>query len=93
LARPTAQKSLKNDANMLRLRAAKLDPLDLISTHSQSREVPYQPILPGAKITVTKHYLFVKFLARTLEESRNSKRTFPRFREAAGVHSHLFVKF
>jgi hypothetical protein len=78
---------------MPRMHASKLDPLDLKGTHLQTREIPHQPILPSAKTTATKHYFFVKFLAHTLEESRNSKRTFPRFREAAGVHSHLFMIF
>jgi hypothetical protein len=75
---------------MPRLHAAKRDPLDLKGTHSQRCEIPHQHILPSAKTTATKHYSFVKFLARTLEESRNSKRTFQRFREAGHVQLACF---
>jgi hypothetical protein len=48
---------------------------------------------PCVKITAANHYCFAQFLARTLEESRNSERTFQRFREALYVISLVLLQF
>jgi hypothetical protein len=57
-----------------------------------ARNAPHTHRVKRAK---TSHQLefFAQFLAQSLEESRNSERTFQRFCEALRVYAHLFVNF
>jgi hypothetical protein len=84
---PSAQNPPKNTINNARIAAPKLDPLHLRANHSQMCENYSDLFLRNAKITATNHYRFAQFLARTLKESRNSERTFQRFRATPASHS------
>jgi hypothetical protein len=76
-----------NTIKIARITAPKLDPLNLRDLCSQECE-NYSDLFPrNAKITATNHYRFAQFLARTLKESRNSERTFQRFRATPASHS------
>jgi hypothetical protein len=76
----TAQKSPKNAVEIPRITAPDFDPLNLLGLNSQMREDYSDLFSQSAKTTATNHYRFAKFLAHTLKESRNSERTFQRFR-------------
>jgi hypothetical protein len=88
-----ATKSAKNAVELRPVAAPNFDPEDLPCMNSQWCE-NYSDLFPrSAKITATNHHRFAQFLARTLEESRNSKRTFQRFREAPAAHSGTKTQF
>jgi hypothetical protein len=77
---PQRTNPAKNTTKTARTTTPNFDPLHLRANHSQMCE-NYSDLFPrNAKITATNHYRFAQFLARTLKESRNSERTFQRFR-------------
>src|SRR5580658_976370 len=80
-------KSPKNTIKITRITAPNPDPLDLPGLDSQTCE-NYSDLFPrNTKTTATNHYRFAQFLAHTLKESRNSERTFQRFRAIPASHS------
>jgi hypothetical protein len=77
----------KNPAKYARSRAHQAGINDLPHRERVSCE-NYSDLSPlNAQITATKYQGFAKFLARTLKESRNSERTFQRFRATPVSHS------
>jgi hypothetical protein len=77
----------KNPAKYVTSTAPHSGTKDLARTQRASCE-NYSDLSPRcAQIAATKYQGFAKFLARTLKESRNSERTFQRFRATPVSHS------